>query len=524
MEQSPEKNVSHLSKALITAFTQPSTEHHEKKIIVNPVVSRIAAWYEKLRNAMDYKEEEVILRAAIERILRRRSMFGDKKIAEPMVRELLWARYFPNNSLPESLIPKIAEKIEVYKQFKQQIQVQKVVSESVLTDLFYHLLSSDIEHLINPNHQKELMVNYIFRIMKENITITDEQEQTRDAQVYIAVRSSFAKNDLAFLQYYLFTQILGELTPHTLAHVVEHFKEGYMEMNKQLNYPFRNKIYSYVRRRTAVFFIMDDLLRSRGAGFKELVTKEEEFKQAVVDACNNRYAGIRSKVTTAIIRSVVFVLVTKALFAYLIEGTYERVLYGEVQWGTLLLNTGIPPILLLIVGFFIRAPGQTNTDRIFQYMKSVLFDEKPRMGNALNLSIKKDKEYSLMENIFTGLWFLAFFISFGLLIFILTKIGFQWVSQVVFLFFLAIISFLAYRIALIPQTYTVEDAQGFLTPIVDFLFLPVIRVGRRLTEGISQINVILLVFDFLIEAPFKGLFAFFDQWFLFLHAKREDLG
>lgn len=518
------KPLSKLSESLIGAFTKPHSDHHEKRIIVNPVVSRIAAWYEKLRNAMDYKEEEVILRSAIERILRRRAMFGDKKIAEPMVRELLWARYFPNNTLSESLIPRIEEKIEVYRAFRKAIHDQKLMPDSKLNELFNHLLSSDIEHLVNPNTQKELMVNYIFHILKNNISIAEETDQTKDAQVYIAVRRSFAKNDLAFLQYYLFRQILGELNSQTLPQIVQNFKEGYAEIQKQLNYPFRNKIYSYVHRRTAVFFIMDDLLRIYGTGFNELVQKEDEFKQAVTDACNARYAGIRTKVTTAIVRSVVFVFATKALFAYVVEGTYERILYGEIQWGTLLLNTGIPPLLLLVVGFFIRAPGQSNTDRLFQYMKSVLFDEKPRMGNNLNLSLKKDKEYSVMENIFTGLWFLAFFISFGILIFILTKLGFQWINQVVFLFFLAIISFLAYRIALIPQTYMVEDAQGFLTPVVDFLFMPIIRVGRRLTEGISQINVMLLIFDFLIEAPFKGLFAFFDQWFLFLHAKREDLG
>ena len=38
-----------------------------------------------------------------------------------------------------------------------------------------------------------------------------------------------------------------------------------------------------------------------------------------------------------------------------------------------------------------------------------------------------------------------------------------------------------------------------------------------LTEGISQINILLFLFDFIIETPFKGLFAFFDQWFVYLH-------
>jgi hypothetical protein len=73
------------------------------------------------------------------------------------------------------------------------------------------------------------------------------------------------------------------------------------------------------------------------------------------------------------------------------------------------------------------------------------------------------------------------------------------------------------------KVYTVDERQGILSPVVDFTFMPIIRVGQHLTEGISQINIILFIFDFLIETPFKGLFSFFEQWFFFLHAKREEL-
>jgi hypothetical protein len=65
--------------------------------------------------------------------------------------------------------------------------------------------------------------------------------------------------------------------------------------------------------------------------------------------------------------------------------------------------------------------------------------------------------------------------------------------------------------------------QSLTAPLIDFFFVPIIRVGRRLTEGIAQINFILIIIDFIIEAPFKGLVGFFEQWFLFLSIKREEL-
>lgn len=72
--------------------------------------------------------------------------------------------------------------------------------------------------------------------------------------------------------------------------------------------------------------------------------------------------------------------------------------------------------------------------------------------------------------------------------------------------------------------YTIRDRKDDLASILfDFFFMPFIQVGSRLTLAISQINIILFVFDFIIETPFKGIFAFFEQWLFFLRAQREKL-
>src|SRR3989344_7640792 len=104
-QSSTAPKVSSLAQLVIDSFEERHLPNHEKKINVNPIVSKFASWYEKVRNAMEYREDEVILRAAIERVLRRRLLLGGnaKTTAEPLVRELLWARYMPEGSLPESM-------------------------------------------------------------------------------------------------------------------------------------------------------------------------------------------------------------------------------------------------------------------------------------------------------------------------------------------------------------------------------------------------------------------------------------
>jgi hypothetical protein len=102
-------------------------------------------------------------------------------------------------------------------------------------------------------------------------------------------------------------------------------------------------------------------------------------------------------------------------------------------------------------------------------------------------------------------------------------LNFNYVSQIFFIFFFAIVCFLSYRINQAASLYTVKDKPKLYTPFVDFFFMPVARVGRYLAEGVRSINIFIFLLDMLIEMPFKGLVSFFEKWFYFLHSKREDL-
>lgn len=523
-ESSESHTLSPLADVVITSFEKHDIQNHEKKIKVNPVVSKVATWYEKLRNAMEYREEEVVLRAAIERILKRRLLLGGnaQNSAEPLVRELVWARYLLDNAVPESITQKVEESIDLFLNLRLSILKQHKLPDNVINEWIYHLMSSDIEHVLNPNKEKEAMNNFMYQILKEHVIVTDDTEETKNAQVYIAVRRSFSRDDIAFLRYHLFKLYFGRLTKENAEEVAAEFLDGYKEIVRQLQYPRKEKIYTYVKKRTAAFFILEDIMREHQGKSRELIKNNEAFASVVYDACQTRYDSIRSKVRRAIVRSVLFILFTKVIFAFAIEGTYERIVYGEILWPSIILNTSFPPLIMVIVSLFIKTPDKGNSERVLGYIKQILFEEHPQLGNPLEIQQKPEKQKPI-ASIFTILWLFAFLTSFGSIIYVLRLLHFNPVSQGIFIFFLTIVSFLSYRISLMANLYRVGDRTGLVTPFVDFLFMPVIRVGRQLTHGISQINILLFIFDFIIETPFKVIFAFFEQWFLFLHSKREDL-
>ncbi len=518
------QKVNHYSEALIKFFTKDAQLNHARGITVNPIVSEIASWYEKFRNAMEYRQDEVILQTTILRILKRRSLMGvQKEIAGPLVKELIWARYLQDGSVPETRIKEAEEKINLYVSLKKYITEHKILKDADATEWMYHLLSSDLENLLSPSHEREAMVNYIFHALHPNITIENDDEDAINVQLFIAIRRTYTKDNLALLRFNLFRQYFGELTSDNYGKVAEGFKQAHTDIEKALSYPRRHKISAYVKRYIPPFLILEEVLRTHKAEIHTILENEEEFSNLIMETCERKYKGIASKVRRAIVRSVIFILMSKVLFAFAIEGTFERYVYGHIQWLSLILNIIIPTSLMVVASFFITTPRRDNSVRILQAIKELLFAEKPRIGYVVVFGDPSKKKATIWDFVFTSLWLTTFLLSFGIIITALTYLQFNFVSQGIFLFFVAIVSFLTYRINQTAHIYTLEERQSIKTLMVDFFFLPVVRVGRHLTEGISQINIFLFLFDYIIETPFKGLFAFFDQWFLFLHNKRENL-
>jgi hypothetical protein len=519
--------LSRFSSLLIASFEREEIKNQVKTgINVNRFVSELATWYEKFRNAMDYRDEEVVRRAAIERILKRRLLFGGtgEGIAGPLMRELLWARYFPEASISDEEIKKVAAIIDLYLGLREKLlPLQHEVPVKIDT-LIYQLLSSHLEIMLNKSRDVELISNFIFQLLRDNIKIKDDSDETRDIQVFIAVRRAFAKDDIAFLRFHLFEQYFGRLKEGDIHTVAAKFVKGYRELETQINYPLKERIVSYVKKQLPPFLILAEILRKERGEMRALINNTAEFQNSVSATAEIRYKNISSKVRTAIIRSVIFILLTKFIFAFSVEATYDNIVLGHIAWNALWINIIAPPLLMVFVSLFIRAPDKNNTKRIYDRIMAILHVDKPELDRPLIISLKPDKRHPVLNFIFSLLWWGAFVLIFGYMDYILRLLKFSPASQGIFVFFVAIIAFLTYRITQTANSYTLSAKQSFLSPVWDFFFMPIIRIGRKFTEGIAQINIFIYIFDYLIETPFKEVFGFLEQWFFFLQTKREEMG
>ncbi len=520
-------SLSSLADYLVTELDKKAASNFDKKLSVNPVVSEVATLYEKFRNAMDYREDDVLLRAAIERILKRRLLLGGtgESIARPLVRELLWARYFPDSTVPESIVNEVEKNITLYQKLQQKINDQHKISRSDVNTWIIQLMSSEIARVLNPTKEKELISNFMYQLYREKVLITDDTEQTRDVQVFIATRRAFAKEDLPLLRFHLFLQLFGDLKEDNVDKIALEFVDGFKEIETQLNYKLKDKIFTFIKNQAVPFFILEDVFKKHKGEIRPLVSKENEFNLVVLESCSKQYRNIKAKVRRAIVRGVIFIFITKAILALAVEGTYESFIYGRVLWASIALNTAIPPFLMVIVGAFIRTPGRENSLKVLDRINNIIYANQDTQLNSITLRKTPLKLNPFLNAIFVLLWILAISISLGAIVFVLDHLGFNRVSELVFIFFLAIVSFISYRINQTAHMFTVsDDKQNLKSVFVDFFFMPIIHVGRNLTENISKLNLLLFIFDYIIEAPFKGIFAFFEEWFLYLRTQREKLG
>ena len=516
-----------LSEYLITQFDKKTNISQVSTISVDPVVSEVATFYERIRTSMDLREEDVILRAAIERIIKRRLLLGgnSRTIAEPLVRELIWARYFPDSTVPESIIEKVEKTIDLY--FKLQEKVFKLhrVNRSRIGTWIMQLMSSEIEDILSPSKDKELISNYIFQTYKNQVEITDDSEETKDAQVFIAIRRTYDKEDQALLRYHLFLQLFDHLTEKNFDYLAENFMKGTKKIDAQLDYPIRDKIYTYIKKRTIPFFILEDILKKNRGNNKELVTDEAAFRKEVLESSERKYENIKQKVGRAVLRGVIFILLTKTVFALGVEGSIESMLYGNVVWSSIAINTLFPPVLMIISGLMIKTPGRENSIKIYERISDILYKKTDEFDKKLAIKKSSSKGDPFLNLVFALLWILALLLGVWGINYALDILRLNLISKSVFIFFLTIVLFITYRVNQTAHTYTMADEKkNFRGLLFDFFFMPFIHVGRDLTENISKINILLFLFDLLIETPFKTIFAFFEQWFLYLRSQREKLG
>jgi len=288
----------------------------------------------------------------------------------------------------------------------------------------------------------------------------------------------------------------------------------------QLRHPLSLRFQRVIKPWAVALNMLTETLLRKPEQATVLLQRPEELKIAVAHIVEEKYTTAKTRVRRATVRATLYLFLTKMILALVLEAPTELLMYNELRFKALAVNLLFPPITMFFVGLFIRLPGQDNTEKIQSALGELLGDGSPALRTVS--APPRRSPFAKTALLFT--YFLTFLITFGVVVLILQWLGFTWISELIFVFFLCLVSFFAYRIRLGAREFTVVDSKVTLwTTVVDFFSIPILRAGRMLSTSISRLNIFLFFFDFIFEAPYKLFLSVLEEWFAFAKEKKDEL-
>ncbi|MCA9388998.1 MAG: hypothetical protein KC585_00150, partial [Candidatus Magasanikbacteria bacterium] len=200
METISKAKIDLLTKAVQPTELELATEG--RRLIVHTAISRFSVFYERLRTAIDYKEEHLLRRSAIVRILKRQFSLETEaeQIASQTLRELIAAKYLANDHHAEELIKDIAAMVAKF------LAVKRIHSK--IPDFekwLLEILAAEIDEVVTDQKEEKIFLNLLYEQVGEKIRLKNNEltDEERRLQIFVACLRNFLKADDALISYKL---------------------------------------------------------------------------------------------------------------------------------------------------------------------------------------------------------------------------------------------------------------------------------------------------------------------------------
>jgi hypothetical protein len=189
----------------------------EAKIRVSETISRMSFYYEKIRNSVDYKEEHLLLKEAINRGLNRLISIEQQKdeqlIARDLLIELIRAGYLANNKIPETEITPVGAIIKKYLQRKAAGKTRTVVVDKrELGDWLMNLAACELEDHLNPKEINNQVVKSMYETLAPLLELPagSPLEKDKEIQLYVSIYRSYLRADEDIVSFVLFKYLVPD--------------------------------------------------------------------------------------------------------------------------------------------------------------------------------------------------------------------------------------------------------------------------------------------------------------------------
>ena len=477
----------------------------------------LTAAYEQLRNAAEYAEEHMLLQRAIARFFRRTFLLRDAKLVEKsgeeLAVELTLAGYLQNDAIPEKTITQINELAVLYHDAYRSLEKRRGITPRDLDRWTVRCLAVEVESLLNDDSLKQVYVQFAYEHFINTLDfaeLLDGEPTDKETALYVAIHRALLKSDLPVIRHGLLRRY--QQTPAKL----DEFVHTNKEIDKLFESSTTEKLYRAVDRQGASLRILRHMIEQDDK-LDEMLAKPDRFLASFEAQVKENYETIDSRINKGIIRSVIFLIITKALVGVLIEIPYDYLVHGKIATVPLVVNLLFPPLYMILLRMTLLRPEAANTKHLSNNIEHILYGDP----NKKQLK-RRASSFGSGYNFVYGLIFVAVFGSVATWLWL--GLGFDILHLLIFFVFLSTASFLGFRLSRqIREIEAVDSQQNGVTLIRDFLYMPFVVVGRYMSDKYSKINIVAVVLDMLIELPLKTILRLVRQWSAFISSKKDQL-
>ena len=525
-------NLSNLGQVLLDSLNKirqydQTLESQSRKntIHVTTVGSRVSVAYEQLRNASEYADGSFFRQRSIRRFLKRNLSFHERSstgdLALEMLTELTQSDYVKNDSVSKAQLDTINSHIDRY--YSTYWDYAGIESDPQkrrsLQSWTLDVLSIRCDQMIFPNIRHitftKLSFNYLYdQVPLEKVMYQNETVHKEDYPIllFIAIQKSILKLDDIEVRTNLADSYSKDITDI----------DEFIRFNRKIDYLIETKsvqrVGRIVSKHGAVLrFIYSGFFQPESPIDTEALSSPERFEMSFRGHIENTYRNLTKVIDNSIIKSVIFLLLTKSLIGLAIEVPYDLIVLGYIAWVPLIINLVFPSLFIASTRFTITTPPISNTDKLTDQALEIFFGDP---NNAQQIKAPRQNQ----SLIFSTIYALTFVVALSVVSYILYLLGFSLVQGIIFVIFLSTGAFLSFRISNQVRELEVRGYSGSSRGLLhDLAYLPFIYLGQQISFRYAKINLMSHILDIFIELPLKSFLRIVRRWTNFLSTKRDEI-
>jgi len=529
---------------------QMDWEHSHRSIVspleVDELASKIASAYEQMRKVIDWKEENLLRRGAIERILKRRlisEIYGisilpnlnAEEMAKPMILELMRSGYFDNGKVAKQQIQETKNILNKYIKILSQTKLSSQQSDKHIKNRmnFYtwmlEIAACEIEEVLAPAFKENALLNLMTNVLYSRTRIVPSDEVSdfdKLIQIYIGAQRNLYNFDEPIVAYNViklrFPFWIKE-DPSSIKRVTEEVEQIRAQVDQDLNSPLRKNFAKVCGRYDAAYRLIGDMLdriNNTPEQVIEQVTNFDVFSELFEAAYLERKKSLKGRLFRAAIYSTLSIFVAGAFSFVIFEGPVARLAGENFSLFSLFIDLFIPSAIMFLLVIIIRPPSDRNMKVVKKEIQKIVHAQNSEDVYEVDLTRKPNK---ILNTIFlavsTACGLLAMYFVFW--IFKVARV--PWTSMYIDTINVAMVFFASMAIKQKSKEITIEDRANFFEFLIDLFSIPMAKMGQWFSNKWKEYNVVAALFTALIDTPFSALISLVEDWRNFIKERSSEI-